>query len=102
MEARPVFAWIRRFLLFLAPIAPIFVANAQAQIQMKNNFAERGAIIINNAPILLAKSGQAARASKREVRVAARGIARNQSPRRARSIAAAVATCCRWVLAEPR
>src|SRR4051794_4948576 len=52
--------------------------------------------------ILLAKSAQAASAAKREVRVAARGTARSQSPRRPRSIAAAVATCCRWVLASPR
>src|SRR4051794_20318742 len=53
-------------------------------------------------PILLAKSGQAARAAKREVRVAARGAARNQAARRSTLIAAAVATCWRCVLASPR
>src|SRR4051812_22718833 len=53
--------------------------------------------------IPLAKSAQAvARVAKREVRVAARGIDRNQAARRWRSIAAAVATCCRRVLASPR
>src|SRR5436305_7864895 len=56
-----------------------------------------------NGGIPLAKSAQAvARVAKREVRVAARGTARNQAARRWRSIAAAVATCCRWVLASPR
>src|SRR3954465_12206717 len=56
-----------------------------------------------NRWIPLAKSAQAvARAAKREVRVAARGAARNQAARRWRSIAAAVATCCRRVLASPR
>src|SRR4051794_27548947 len=53
--------------------------------------------------IPLAKSGQAAaRAAKREVRVAARGTARNQAVRRSTLIAAAVATCWRCVLASPR
>ena len=46
--------------------------------------------------------GQATRAAKREVRVVARGIAWNQAARRSRLSAAAVATCCRWVLAKPR
>jgi hypothetical protein len=51
----------------------------------------------------LAKSAQAvASAAKREVRVAARGTARNQAVRRSTLIAAAVATCCRRVLASPR
>ena len=45
---------------------------------------------------------QAARVAKRETRVAARGIASNQAPRRPRLTAAAVATCCRCVLASPR
>src|SRR4051812_15457428 len=54
-------------------------------------------------PILLAKSAQAvARPAKREVRVAARGAARNQAASRWRLTAAAVATCCRCVLASPR
>ena len=52
--------------------------------------------------IPLAKSAQAARAAKREVRVAARGTARNQAASRSRLTAAAVATCCRCVLASPR
>src|SRR4051795_11801135 len=58
--------------------------------------------IPKNGRIPLAKSGQAARAAKREVRVAARGTARNQATKRSRLIAAAVATCCKWVLASPR
>src|SRR3954453_20003364 len=36
--------------------------------------------------------------TKREVRVAARGLLRSQASRRATFKAAAVATCCRWVL----
>ena len=52
--------------------------------------------------ILLADSAQAASAAKREVRVVARGTAWNQAARRSRLIAAAVATCCRRVLASPR
>ncbi len=52
--------------------------------------------------ILLVNSGQAARAAKRETRVAARGVERNQAAKRSRLIAAAVATCCRRVLASPR
>jgi hypothetical protein len=52
--------------------------------------------------IPLAKSGQAARAAKREVRVAVRGTDRSQSLKRPRLIAAVVATCCRCVLASPR
>src|SRR4051812_10429259 len=55
-----------------------------------------------NGWIPLAKSGQAARAAKREMRVAARGAARNQAARRSTLIAAAVATCWRCVLASPR
>ena len=39
--------------------------------------------------------------TKREVRVAARGLPRNHASRRARFRAAAVATCCKWVLARP-
>src|SRR5215211_1107784 len=39
--------------------------------------------------------------TKREVRVAARGLPRSQASRRATFRAAAVATCCRWVLARP-
>src|ERR671932_762438 len=51
----------------------------------------------------LAKSARAAaRAAKRERRVAARGIARNQAARRSTLIAAAVATCRERVLASPR
>ena len=55
-----------------------------------------------NDRIPLAKSGQAARAAKREVRVLARGTFWNQSNRRSMFIAAAVASCCRWVLARSR
>src|SRR4051794_32016080 len=56
-----------------------------------------------NERIPLAKSAQAvARPAKREVRVAARGTARNQAARRSTLIAAAVATCWRCVLASPR
>src|SRR4051812_35333973 len=36
--------------------------------------------------------------TKREVRVAAHGFPRSQASRRATFKAAAVATCCRWVL----
>src|SRR5918912_4601155 len=51
----------------------------------------------------LAKSAQAvASAAKRDVRVAARGVARNQAASRSRLTAAAVATCWRCVLASPR
>src|SRR4051794_4282295 len=46
-------------------------------------------------PTPLAKSAQAASAAKREVRVAARGVARNRAVSRSTLIAAAVVTCCR-------
>src|SRR3954447_716257 len=64
---------------------------------------QNGTSQANYDPIPLAKSAQAvARPAKREVRVAARGAARNQAARRSTLIAAAVATCWRWVLARPR
>jgi len=45
---------------------------------------------------------QAARAAKREMRVGASGRPANQAAIRSRLMAAAVATCCRPVLARPR
>src|SRR5262249_10244362 len=44
----------------------------------------------------------AASAAKREVRVTARGTPVTHATIRPRFIAAAVATCCKWVLARPR
>ncbi len=46
-------------------------------------------------------SQAAMRRTKREVRVAARGLPRSQASRRTTLSAAAVARCCRWVLARP-
>jgi hypothetical protein len=43
-----------------------------------------------------------ARRANRDRRVVAVGVALSQSPRRLRSIAAAVATCCSWVVCRPR
>src|SRR5262245_52797526 len=42
-----------------------------------------------------------ARAAKREVRVGARGRSSSHATRRSRLMAAAMATCCKWVLAMP-
>src|SRR4051794_15820129 len=57
---------------------------------------------LNNVPILLANSAQAASRANRDVRVPARGTPSSQSEARLRLIAAAVATCCKWVFASPR
>jgi len=43
-----------------------------------------------------------ARAAKREVRVCAHGRSLSQATIRSTFIAAAVATCCKWVFASPR
>ena len=47
-------------------------------------------------------SGYAARAAKRDVRVGAMGRPANHAAMRSRLMAAAVAACCRVVLARPR
>jgi membrane protein len=51
---------------------------------------------------LVANSYAAFRAAKGEQRVFARGVPANHSPSRTTFRAAAVARCCRWVLASPR
>src|SRR5262245_57087919 len=51
---------------------------------------------------LVANSYAAFRAAKGEQRVFARGVHANHSPSRTTFRAAAVARCCRWVLASPR
>src|SRR5215470_16994898 len=43
-----------------------------------------------------------ARAAKREVRVCARGRSSSHATRRSILMAAAIATCCRWVFAVPQ
>ena len=74
---------------------------SRSQVAAKHN-KQRITGSASKARIPLAKSAQAARAAKRELRVVGRGTPWNQAASRSRLSAAAVATCCRWVLAKPR
>src|SRR5262244_693238 len=73
---------------------------------MQREWLGGGAVSISGARQAAASPGLAAlagaRAAKRESRVVARGRPSSHATRRSILIAAAMATCCMWVLGKPR
>src|SRR5215470_5825755 len=84
----------------------IFVVEKYTRAAMQHRLLYRGAARTSaglqaaTSPGWSAETG--ARAAKREVRVVARGRASSHATRRSILMAAAIATCCRWVFAVPQ
>src|SRR5215510_8704928 len=78
------------------------VENSHVLSTLSEAIGERNMGEVQTEGVSAGRSCIGASAAKREVRLLARGRSSSQATSRSILIAAAVATCCKWVFSKPR